>query len=416
MQNNNEIRPTGGFIGSYAIVDINDGYIEKLETHDVYDIDGSYGGLIEPPDEFKSFTSNWRFRDSNYSPDFFYSGKKARWFLDKEGGPTADTVIAINQGLLQELLKITGPVQVGNFGKLDANNYNLLLSFVIEGKVWGTEDPKHILKVFVPAFKEAILKEENISKVSSKLYRAVQQKHIMMYSSDEEIQGFFDAIGVSGRMYQNSPDEDYLSVINISTGGTKSEQFILEEINHDTNIDKYGKIENKITIKRTHRFTDEIYYKWKTILNAYGFTNIPDHLIDILGRGKNKVSVRVYVPEGSRLKSTNASDIATKFDNELKKTYFFFTMEVSAGESEEIWISYNLPFTMIFNPAEAYRLFVEKQPGSRGSIFTKTLTVDPKLDLLSAYPTGLIGSSTGEITYATNLVYDKNFSALISKE
>ncbi len=78
FQNNNEIRPTGGFIGSYAIMDINDGYIENLETYDVYDLDGAYWEIIEPPEEFYKFTSNWRFRDSNYSPDFSYSAKKRR--------------------------------------------------------------------------------------------------------------------------------------------------------------------------------------------------------------------------------------------------------------------------------------------------------------------------------------------------
>lgn len=415
FQNNNEIRPSGGFIGSYAIMDINEGYIEKLETYDVYDIDGSYGGVIEPPEEFKTWTQNWRFRNSNYSPDFPTSAKKARWFLEKEGGPTVDTVIAINQGLLTDMLEITGPVEVGNFGALNSENYNLLLSYVIEGKVWGEEDPKHLLKMFVPEFKEAILKEENISKVSSKLYKAIQQKHIMVYSSDEEIQGLFESAGLDGSVHISEPGEDYLSVIHISTGGTKSEQFMEEVILHHTDIDINGNVTNEITVERSHLWTDEIYFVWKKILEGYGFDEMPDHIIDILGRGENKVSTRIYVPEGSVLLESDGSDVQTMYDKDIKKTYFFVEMDTKAGETSKIWIKYSVPFSLGFDPVGTYKLMVEKQPGSRGSIFTKTVSSSEEIYNLSLHPEDATLTSDGDITYATTLVYDKYFSALWGK-
>lgn len=415
MQNNNEIRPTGGFIGSYMIVDLNDGYIEKLDTHDVYDLDGSYHGVIEPPDEFKAFTQNWRFRDSNYSPDFKVSAQKARWFLDKEGGPTVDTVIALNQGLLKDMLEITGPIKVGDFGELDSENYNLLLSYIIEGKVWGDKDPKHILKVFIPEFKEAILNEENLSSVMSKLYRALQQKHIMVYSSHEDVQAFIEALDLSGETTPLEEKDDYLSVINIATGGTKSEQFMQENITHETKIDQNGGITNIVTIARTHLWTDSIYNKWKKTLSEYGFSNMPDSLIDILGRGANKVSTRVYVPEGSILINENNLNITTKYDKDLKKTYFFTTMNTNAGETSEVTIKYKLPFALTLNPAATYKLIVEKQPGSRGSIFTKTLATDNSIKSIDQYPKDIKMDSENALRYDTNLVYDRYFSTLITK-
>jgi len=415
LQNNNEIRPTGGFIGSYAIVDVNDGYIEKLETHDVYDIDGSYGGLIIPPEEFLEFTGNWRFRDSNYSPDFAVSAKKARWFLEKEGGPTVDTVIAINQGLLRDMLEITGPVQVGEFGKLDADNYNLLLSFVIEGKVWGTENPKHILKVFIPAFKEAILKEENIGRVSSKLYKAVQQKHIMFYSSDAEVEALFDSMGVSGKVHESAEKEDYLSVINVSTGGTKSEQFMEEKITHITNIATDGTLTNEVEISRSHLWTDEVYLEWKNILGKYGFTQMPDHIIDILGRGENKVGMRVYVPEGSVLMDSDGKDVATMYDEDLKKTYFYIKMHTKAGETSSVNITYTLPFKLDMDPVDTYRIIVEKQPGSRGSIFNKRVTMGEEVYNLALHPEDARLKMDGMASYSTNLVYDQYFAGIFAK-
>lgn len=415
LQNNNEIRPSGGFIGSYAIMDINEGYIEKLEVHDVYDIDGSYKGIIEPPDELKKFTGNWRFRDSNYSPDFPTSAAKAKWFLQKEGGPSVDTVIAINQGLLADLLEITGPIRVGNFGKLNSENYNLLLSYVIEGKIWGAEDPKHILKVFIPEFKEAILQEKNIAKVGSKLYRAIQQKHIMVYSGDEEIENLFDAMGMSGKVYQGAADEDYFSVINTSIGGTKSDQFVEENILHDTFIDSGGNVTDEVTIKRSHLWDDEIYYKWKKMLRDYGLYEMPDGLIDILGRGRNKVIMRIYVPDGSILLNSTDTKLETKYDKDLKKTYFLATVEIIAGETDSLKIRYRLPFTLDLQSAGNYKLIAEKQPGSRGSIFTKTVHTDPEVYSLSVYPKESRIDAGGNVIYATNLVYDRYFSGIWSK-
>lgn len=415
LQNNNEIRPTGGFIGSYAIMDLNEGYIEKLDTHDVYDIDGSYRGVIEPPEEFKAFTQNWRFRDSNYSPDFKVSAQKARWFLDKEGGPSVDTVIALNQGILKDMMEITGPVQVGKFGELTSENYNLLLSYVIEGKVWGEEDPKHILKMFIPAFKEALLKEENLSRVMSKIYRAIQQKHIMMYSAHDDVQNFIEAVGLSGQTAEIGEKDDYLSVVHISTGGTKSEQFIQERINHSTQIDKNGGITNTVKISRTHLWTDSMYNKWKKNIGEYGFSKMPDALIDILGRGRNRVSTRVYVPNGSILIDEENKEIQTKYDKDLKKTYFFTTIDTKAGETKEVTIMYKLPFSLSLNPAATYKFIAEKQPGSRGSIFTKTFQTENSIKNIDHYPKDIKVDSESVLHYDTNLVYDRYFSTLITR-
>ncbi|MFA7685994.1 MAG: DUF4012 domain-containing protein, partial [Candidatus Gracilibacteria bacterium] len=414
LQNNDEIRPTGGFIGSYIIVDMNDGYIEKMVVHDVYDLDGSYGGKIEPPAVIKDFTQNLRLRDANYSPDFSVSAAKIKWIMQKEGGSGVDTVIAINQSLLKDFLEITGPVQVGKFGELNSENYNLLLSYIIEGKVWGAKDPKHILKVFIPAFKLAIFKEENIGKITSKLYRAAQQKDILMWSGDADIQALFDATGLSGRVAPNVEGEDYLSVINFSLGGTKSEKFIDEAISHDTKIDELGNIINEVTIKRTHTFTNDVYRSWKKILDSYGIKEMPDALIDILGRGDNRTTIRVYVPEGSTLIDASGT-VETKYDGDLKKTYFWTKMEIKAGESKEITIKYKLPFILQLNPIATYKLTVQKQPGSKGTVFTKTISANPNIYNLGTYPDTARLDENDEIIYATNLLYDKYFSSVWSK-
>ena len=42
LENNSELRPGGGFIGSFLTLDLNDGYIDDMQFHDIYDWDGAF--------------------------------------------------------------------------------------------------------------------------------------------------------------------------------------------------------------------------------------------------------------------------------------------------------------------------------------------------------------------------------------
>lgn len=417
LQNNSEIRPTGGFIGSYLIVDLDEGYIEKFQAEDVYDIDGNYGGYIKPPEEIEFFTDNWRFHDSNYSPDFPTSAAKAAWFLEKEGGPGVDTVVAVNVTLLRKFLEITGPIQVNEFGKLDSQNYETLLSFIIESKIWGEEDPKHILKVFVPKFKDAILNENNITEISKVVFQAIKQKEIQAWSQDQEIQALFDEIGISGRVYQNSENEDYLNIIHCSIGGNKSDRFIKEEILHDTIVQEDGQIINDLTISRTHTWTPEDSQTWEAMVQEVGFPDVPEWLQVILGKGTNKVLTRIYVPEGSILLSANTYVIAKKHDPDVNKDYFLTAIQTDTASNSLLNIRYKIPITLDLSESDSYKLFAQKQAGSRGSIFTKTVTpANSDIKNYSLYPSEQsILEIDGSTTYATTLIYDRYFSSLWGK-
>lgn len=420
FQNNAEVRPSGGFIGSYAIVDINKGIIENLQIEDVYDIDGQYKGIIEPPEEFLRFTTNWRFRDSNYSPDFFYSGKKAAWMLEKEGGPAADTVIAINQSLLKDFLEITGPIEVGDLpSPITAEDYNTILTYIIEAKIWGAEDPKHILKIFIPEFQKAILKTENVSSIMSVLYKAIQQKMILGYSKDSVIQSLFNTFGISGRVKPLEEKEDYLSVVHTSIGGNKTDPLIEEKITHQTFVEDDGGLINELTISRNHTFNRDDQAEWNDIWDSFGFNHkeIPGYVVDILGRAANQVSTRIYVPEGSQLIEVvgiDEDEVEVKYDKEIDKTYFYTSFSTPPQNISTITIRYRLPFELDFEPIDTYKLTVQKQQGSAGSVFTKTIESND-LTPYVYYPQEAFLSEENRVTYATNLVYDRYFSAVFGR-
>ena len=422
FQNNAEIRSSGGFIGSYAILDINKGVIENMQIEDVYHLDDPYKGVIEPPDDLLALTSNWRFRDANYSPDFFYSGAKLAWMLEKEGGPAVDTVIALNQSSLKDFLEITGPLQVGDLKNLiNADNYNEILTYIIEAKIWGREDPKHVLKVLVPEFKKELFKKENVSSIMSVLYKSVQQKMVLAYSKDSVIQALFDTFGVSGRTKTLDEKEDFLQVVHTCIGGNKTEHFIEENLTHKTEIQSDGSLIDELTISRTHTFGRENQSSWNKVWDSFGFDykQVPGYVVDILGRGTNVVLSRIYVPEGSQLLEVTGVDrdsVEIKYDQNLEKAYFMTKFSTPPQNTTTLTLKYRLPFKLDLSPLDTYKLTAQKQQGSLGSILTKTIeSATTEIKPYVYYPEDAHLKSTDKVIYSTNLVYDRYFSAVFGK-
>jgi hypothetical protein len=417
LQNDAEARPTGGFIGSFMIVDINDGYITKMEFNDVYDFDGQLTEDIPAPEDIAKISSSWRMRDSNYSPDFAVSAEKAAWFLQKEKGPSVDTVIAVNQSIVADLLDVTGPVQLeGLAAPLDRNNYQAALSYVIESKLNGAESPKKILGDFINAFKVKLFTSGNWKKTLNVFIKACRQKTILFYSRTEDVQQVFDDLGFSGRVTKTAPGEDYLDLIITSIGGNKSDLFIQQGIQHNTLVNATGLLMDEVTVKRKHMWSDAALDELKSSLRRLGFKDVPDWVIDIIGRGTNKAYVKIYVPKGSKLLDVAGMDstqVMTRQDEEIDKTYFIFEMDVAAGAEKKVTINYQLPQNLQLLPVDTYKLYVQRQPGIRASTFVKQVFFKPGLQGYKQYPDAFKKYENGNLYYEGLLEGDLYLSAVV---
>lgn len=430
LQNDAEARPTGGFIGSYILAELNDGYLTKFDFHDIYETDGQLQEEIPAPEDIASITKNWRMRDSNYSPDFSISAEKAAWFLQKEKGPSVDTVIAVNQSFLADLLALTGPVQVpGLQAPLDQNNYQTVLSYIIESKLSGDNSPKKILKDFIGAFQSKLFSGGNLSKVLSAFIQGYKNKNLLFYSRYENIQSMFDGLGMTGRVdLQNNENAigadgaatgtDYLSVISTAIGGNKSDLYINQQIKHNTLLAEDGSLTDEVTITRKHLWSEKDLELMRKTLKTFGFENLNDGLIDILGRGINKSIIKVYVPKGSVFIDAYLIDktkVATRYDDQINKTYFMFQMDVPAGAEKKVTLSYKLPGNLNLTPVGNYKLFVQKQPGLRASEFSKKFFFKPGLESYKEYPIALKKDQDGWLEFIGNLKNDLYMGAVVGK-
>lgn len=419
LQNDAESRPTGGFIGSYMIVDLNDGVITKTEFHDVYETDGQLKEDIPAPEDIAKITKTWRMRDSNYSPDYAISAEKAAWFLQKEKGPSVDSVIALNQHFLAELFDITGPVSVAGLqAPLTKENYQMVLSYIIESKLSSISDPKKILRDFIPEFQRNLLKGEHWKKVLLGLIKGLSEQNILIYSRHEDVQNFFDELGYSGRVIRTKPNEDYLNIITTSIGGNKSDAYVSQQVRHFTTIGQDGDMTDEVMITRKHNWGTENLEFVKTTLKSFGFEEVNDTVKYILGAGKNKTIIKVYVPQGSVFIDASGLEktaVLTREDNEIGKTYFMFEMDIEPGKELEVGLKYKLPVNLQMLPADSYKFFAQKQPGMVISQLEKKIILHPGLTLFEKFPQNLQKDQDGNIMLDQNLEGPVYMAVLVGK-
>ena len=136
FQNNLEIRPGGGFVGSIGILKIKDGKISAVEVHDTNVFDTRISSGIEPPYPMGEMLDikNWEMRDSNWSPDFPTNAEKAEYFYHLEGGgENFDGAVAISTEILTTFLKVLGPVTLANYpGEYNSENAVAKLEYQVE--------------------------------------------------------------------------------------------------------------------------------------------------------------------------------------------------------------------------------------------------------------------------------------------
>ena len=108
VQDDQELRPTGGFIESLVPVSFSSGKVVVGVGQSVYSLDSRLSGLVKPPPDLESTLKEpqWFLRDANWSPDFSVSAQQIAWFYEKETDTPVDLVATINRSSLLRLKAI----------------------------------------------------------------------------------------------------------------------------------------------------------------------------------------------------------------------------------------------------------------------------------------------------------------------
>mgnify|MGYP001558956148 FL=1 len=129
FQNPSEIRPAGGFIGSYGVMTLNRGNLKNLQVDDIYNADRQTHLKLIPPKELQIITKDWGARDANWFFNFQTSAQKVLAFIEDSDlynrkEINFEGVVSINTNVLATILDITGPISVPGYDlELDSENF-----------------------------------------------------------------------------------------------------------------------------------------------------------------------------------------------------------------------------------------------------------------------------------------------------
>ncbi len=204
LQNDGEIRPTGGFMSAYAFIKVTKGKIEPLSSFNIYDLDAKFTKRLPAPDPIKKYLNEsvWYIRNQNLSPDFKVSMDTFASSLKTiPSFPRVDGIIALDTYLPVKFLDILGPIGVGGWGnfssKLDSRCNCPQVVYALEdiiSKPVGTNrtDRKAVLGPLMHSILANAMGSPK-SKWPQFLNAgldAINQKHVMFYFFDDKNQNF----------------------------------------------------------------------------------------------------------------------------------------------------------------------------------------------------------------------------------
>lgn len=244
-------RPTGGFIGAYAILSFNEGKIEFLGNN-IFALEEIFLEKIIPPDPLQSISDKWFFHDSNWFFDYPSSGQKILDFYSNTGNkPLLNGVIVINSSVLNELLEVIGPIRVDNYDSIidQTNFYSFFKSQIREmAKPAPIREQLEFFPVFFQALQTELRKAspQVLSQIPDILADGFTKKEIQLYVIDDKLEYFFDSLNWTGRIEES--EDDYLGVVFSLLNQNFSEDIRNKTIELKTEFISNGQIINTLII------------------------------------------------------------------------------------------------------------------------------------------------------------------------
>lgn len=373
LQNNWELRATGGFIGTYGILVLQAANIEKFQTDNIYNLDEPVKHTLHrtPPEPLGRYLKidQWFMRDSNWDPDFPTTARTAEDFYHAENGPieNIDGVLSVTPSFIQDLMELTGPVTLDG---VEFNSNNLIEELEYQSEVGYRHqgllesERKVVIGKLATILKDKLLNlpSSQWGKLWEVLLTNLDEKHVLIYSKDEQAQALVQQLEWDGAMVDKPGD--YLMVVDSNLAALKTDKVMVKTINRT--LSKEG---------------DDYIVNLELV---YNHTGVQDN--DFITR--YRTYTRVYVPRGSALLDSNGFLTNSEFEGgkpiqaETKeyepnnKTVFEGFISVEAKSTKKVTLRYKLPpeMTNYINHNRTYALYLQKQPG------TTNVTLNSSID------------------------------------
>ncbi len=375
VQNNHELRPTGGFIAAVGDVVIENGRIAGMEFEDSYQIFRQNFRYPNPPAPLERYmnTPMLVFRDANWSPDLPTAARLLSSIYAGDTGRQVDGVVTVDLRAVELFLEAIGPLEIeGADAPLTAAN-------VVEQfkQMWArpatvdatvdTDDRQELgawwreRKAFIPAAANAALARLQggnvpVAALAAAGHQALHERAIQVWMPQPGLAGLLAYLGWDGGM-KPEPGADYLALVDSNVGFNKVDMVMARSLDYRVEWpdgpDAAGIA--TATVTYTHTLAAEV--GECVAAPEYG----EDY--DAMAARCYFDYVRLYAPGGSRLLELSGVQEGTAEERmgEVGTQVFAGYFSVPPGESRTVTFRYRLPEEL---GPDGYRLVVQRQAGA----------------------------------------------------
>jgi Protein of unknown function (DUF4012) len=259
-QNPAEMRGTGGFIGVYAILAVEEGRLELGSFEPITTLKSPPGQVDAPnPDyaaRYDQYGGAGFWQNINMTPDFPSAASAIETLYERSTGTQVDGVIAADPFALAELVEVTGPVAIPGTGtQVDADG---LVSYVTNEAYRVLTNPAQRKRVLGDVA-EGVLREflrgsADPGAMGQALVEAASGGHLLLHSRDPQVQAAFVEAGIAGELPTGG---DLLGVIWNNASGNKIDFYAEQEISYTIRLGAEGSGVAETHLSYTNEAPDE---------------------------------------------------------------------------------------------------------------------------------------------------------------
>jgi len=357
LQNDKEIRPTGGFMGSYLQLRFKQGVLIDYSVEDIYVPDGAITGYISPPPAIQQAFQHgtWRLPNTNWDPDFPTAVKTMSWFFNKGGVDVGEGIIALNFQVIEDILGVIGGVYVPDYQtSITPDNLYAITQYEAErdffpGSIQKKEFLQHLADSLL--FQNQEISYQQFFSMAGILYGHLQQRNIQFHFESDDSQKLVSEMGWSGEIiWPQLADQldDYLFIVDANLGANKANCCVVRQVVQEI---KERKEIYDVNLKISY-------------INQSSTENPepPKHW-----GGDYKNYLRILLPSQATIQAIQTGDdssnqavvtIKSRPIQNLQSVGFF--VNIPHLEQKEVEVKYILPKDEELKP---YQLFIQKQSG-----------------------------------------------------
>ena len=376
-QNNQELRPTGGFISGVGELRVERGKIRSVELRDSYAIDPP-GALAHPlpPEPLAKYM--WAgallLRDANWSPDFPTSAEViASLYQQAQSAPSLDGVIAADLNAVKLFVDALAPLKLPGYdAPLTGDNVMDILQQYWAAPVGaGTLEQqktsdwwrhrKDIMGDLLTGIVNRVQSDPgtlDLARLAQVVKACMEEKHILAYFRNADLAAMAAENLWDGSLREGA--DGYLMVIDANLGFNKVDASIERRVEYSVDLRQDPpQAEVTLTYRNKSRdrgdpcrhedLRDQTEYK----VRSY----------EELTEGCYWDYVRVYTPAGSQLVSVEGAEGDVDVGAELGKSVWGTFLGLRPGQEKQLRFRYLLPGRMLAKD-RPYSLLVQKQSGA----------------------------------------------------